>query len=162
MVRCGIAIYGCDPMNEDPALQALEPALELTLVRGRGQARRAWATARATGGVRRRPGDVDRDGSDRLRATGSVAALTNNCDVLDRRLAAIRSSGPSAWTTSRSTSAPTRSPRRARSRRIIGRDGAERQTAEELARRLDTINYEVLCAISRRVPREYHRDGEPA
>jgi alanine racemase len=45
---------------------------------------------------------------------------------------------------------------------IIGRDGAERQTAEDVARRLDTINYEVLCAISGRVPREYHRDGEPA
>ena len=32
---------------------------------------------------------------------------------------------------------------------IIGRNGVERQTAEDLARRLDTINYEVLCAISR-------------
>jgi alanine racemase len=44
---------------------------------------------------------------------------------------------------------------------VIGRDGRERQTAEDLARRLGTINYEVLCAISRRVPRLYHRDGVP-
>jgi alanine racemase len=44
---------------------------------------------------------------------------------------------------------------------IIGRDGGERQTAEELARRIDTINYEIVCAISGRVPRWYHRDGEP-
>ena len=29
MVRCGIAIYGCDPMNEDPSRHGLEPALEL-------------------------------------------------------------------------------------------------------------------------------------
>jgi alanine racemase len=29
LVRCGIAIYGCDPMNEDPAGRGLEPALEL-------------------------------------------------------------------------------------------------------------------------------------
>jgi alanine racemase len=34
--------------------------------------------------------------------------------------------------------------------------------AEELAARLATINYEITCGISRRVPREYHRDGEPA
>jgi alanine racemase len=31
-----------------------------------------------------------------------------------------------------------------------------------LARRLQTINYEILCGISTRVPRAYHRDGEPA
>jgi alanine racemase len=31
--------------------------------------------------------------------------------------------------------------------------------AEELARRLDTINYEITCAITARVPREHHRDG---
>jgi len=42
---------------------------------------------------------------------------------------------------------------------IIGRDGGERQTAEQLARRIDTISYEVVCGISGRVPRLYHRDG---
>ena len=45
---------------------------------------------------------------------------------------------------------------------IIGTDGGERQTAEQLARRIETINYEVLCGISGRVPRAYHRDGAPA
>ena len=30
MVRCGIAIYGCDPMNEDPIPLTLEPALSLS------------------------------------------------------------------------------------------------------------------------------------
>ena len=43
---------------------------------------------------------------------------------------------------------------------IIGRSGAERQTVEDLANRLDTINHEVLCGISARVSRRYHRDGE--
>jgi alanine racemase len=28
-----------------------------------------------------------------------------------------------------------------------------------MARRLDTINYEVTCALTARVPREHHRDG---
>ena len=45
---------------------------------------------------------------------------------------------------------------------LIGPQGAERITAEEVARRLDTINYEITCALTPRVPRAYHRDGEPA
>jgi alanine racemase len=44
---------------------------------------------------------------------------------------------------------------------IIGRDGSQRQTAEELARRVGTINYEILTGISKRVPRTHHRDGQP-
>ncbi len=30
MVRCGVAIYGLDPFQEDPVAHGLEPALELT------------------------------------------------------------------------------------------------------------------------------------
>ena len=33
--------------------------------------------------------------------------------------------------------------------------------AEEMARRLGTINYEILCSLTARVPREHHRDGVP-
>ncbi len=43
---------------------------------------------------------------------------------------------------------------------LIGAQGAERITAEEVAHRLGTINYEVTCALTQRVPRSYHRDGE--
>ncbi|HTU95964.1 MAG TPA: alanine racemase C-terminal domain-containing protein, partial [Solirubrobacteraceae bacterium] len=42
---------------------------------------------------------------------------------------------------------------------LIGRSGHERQTVEDIAQRLGTINHEVLCGISARVPRRYHRDG---
>ena len=45
---------------------------------------------------------------------------------------------------------------------LVGAQGAERITAEEVAHRLDTINYEVTCALTPRVPRVYHRDGVPA
>jgi alanine racemase len=45
---------------------------------------------------------------------------------------------------------------------LIGADGDERITAEEVARRLGTINYEVTCGLTARVPRAYHRDGEAA
>jgi len=42
----------------------------------------------------------------------------------------------------------------------ISDQSAERITAEEVANRLGTINYEVTCALTPRVPRLYHRDGE--
>lgn len=38
---------------------------------------------------------------------------------------------------------------------VIGRDGREEITADEVAARLGTINYEVCCMISPRVPRVY-------
>ena len=38
---------------------------------------------------------------------------------------------------------------------IIGQQGNEQITAEEVAGRLDTISYEVLCNVSKRVGREY-------
>jgi len=44
---------------------------------------------------------------------------------------------------------------------IIGADGPERQTAEEVARRIETISYEIVCGLTPRVPRVYHRDGAP-
>ena len=40
---------------------------------------------------------------------------------------------------------------------LIGRQGEERILAEEVARRLGTINYEVTCGLSPRVRREYIR-----
>ena len=37
---------------------------------------------------------------------------------------------------------------------IIGRQGEEEVTADELARKLGTINYEVVTCLGHRVPRE--------
>ena len=158
LVRCGIAIYGCDPMNEDPAPRGLEPALELSTYIA------AVKLARAGDSV----GYGRRFTAERETwiatlpigyADGIRRALTNNCDVLvngnryplvgtvsmdniaiDLGDDAVANVGDAAT--------------------IIGRDGSERQTAEELARRIGTINYEILCGISSRVPRVYHRDGE--
>ena len=42
---------------------------------------------------------------------------------------------------------------------LYGRQGEEEITVEETAALLGTINYEVLCAISCRVPRVYHGEG---
>lgn len=43
---------------------------------------------------------------------------------------------------------------------LIGRDGAEEITADELAEREGSINYEVVCGLSKRVPRVYLKHGK--
>lgn len=43
---------------------------------------------------------------------------------------------------------------------VLGRDGDEEITADELARIAGTINYEIVCGISRRVPRVYYENSE--
>ncbi len=43
---------------------------------------------------------------------------------------------------------------------LVGVEGQERITAEDVARWLGTINYEVTCALTSRVERRYHRDGQ--
>jgi alanine racemase len=45
---------------------------------------------------------------------------------------------------------------------LVGRDGDERVTAEELAALLGTINYEVASRIPSRVPRLYVDEDESA
>jgi alanine racemase len=160
MVRCGIAIYGSDPMNEDPDAHDLEPALRLSSYVA---AVKAAAPGDSAGYGRRFVA-----ARDTWLATlpigygdGLARSLTNNCDVLigGRRY-------PLAGTVSMDNITVELGPRAevevGEPATLIGRDGTERQTAEDIARRLGTISYEVLCAISRRVPRHYHRDGGPA
>jgi alanine racemase len=160
LVRTGIAIYGLDPFQRDPAEDGLEPALELhsyvaeakPIARGEsaGYGRRFVADTPTTlatipigygDGVRR--------------------ALTNNADVLiGGRRRPLRGTvsmdnvtvdiGPGPPAAARGDEAV-----------LIGAQGGERILAEEWARRLHTINYEITCGISRRVPRVYHRDGVP-
>jgi alanine racemase len=38
---------------------------------------------------------------------------------------------------------------------LIGSQGGERVLAEELAQKLGTINYEITCGLTNRVPRRY-------
>jgi alanine racemase len=86
--------------------------------------------------------------------------LTNNCDVLigGRRYPLV---GTVSMDNITVDIGPDPQVRVGDTLTLIGSDGAERQTAEDLAKRIGTINYEVLCGISRRVTRRYHRDGEP-
>jgi alanine racemase len=43
---------------------------------------------------------------------------------------------------------------------LYGRQGEEQITVEEIAGQIGTINYELLCAINKRVPRFYFREGK--
>ena len=160
MVRCGIALYGADPMNEDPAHRGLEPALAL---RSYVAAVKAIAPGQSAGYGRR---FIAAEPSWLATvpigyADGVSRRLTNNADVLigGRRY-------PLAGTVSMDNITvdvgPDPEVQVGDAVTLIGADGDERQTVEDLARRIETINYEVLCGISGRVPRRYHRDGGPA
>jgi alanine racemase len=160
LVRCGIAIYGCDPLHEDPVLRELEPALELT----------SYVAAVKRAG----PGDSAGYGRKFVaeRETwiatvpigygdGVRRALTNNCDVLigGRRYPLVGTVSMDNITVDVGSNAVVGVGDEVV---LIGSRASERITAEELARRIGTINYEVVCGISARVPRIYHRDGAPA
>ncbi|HTW11204.1 MAG TPA: alanine racemase C-terminal domain-containing protein, partial [Solirubrobacteraceae bacterium] len=152
--------YGADPMNLDPAEHGLEPALAL---RSYVAAVKPIAPGESTGYGRHFIAQRDS-----YIATlpigygdGLPRALKNNCDVLIGG-GRYPLCGMVSMDNITVDVGPNPSVAVGDLGTIIGTDGAERQTAEDLARRLGTINYEVLCWISRRVPRVYHRDGVPA
>src|SRR5579884_809307 len=160
LVRCGIAVYGADPMNEDPDAHGLEPALSLVSYVA---AVKPVAPGESAGYGRRFVAS-----SPTWLATlpigygdGVPRQLTNNCDVL---IGGVRYPLVGTVSMDNVTVDVGPEPRVEVGQRavLIGTDGDERQTAEDVARRLGTINYEVLCGISRRVPRVYHRDGSAA
>jgi alanine racemase len=160
MVRAGIALYGADPMNNDPADHGLEPALSLhSYVATVKPIASGQSTGYGRHFIAERPSHI---------ATlpigygdGLVRALANNCDVLigGRRYPLC---GMVSMDNITVDVGPDPVVRRGQRATLIGVDGDERQTAEDLARRAGTISYELLCWISKRVPRVYHYDGRPA
>lgn len=159
LVRCGIAVYGLDPMNVSAAARELEPALELTSY---------VAAVKAAG-----PGDSTGYGRHFVAereteiatmpigyADGVRRAHTNNLEVLigGHRYPVV---GAVSMDNLTAEVLPAGSVQVGARVTIIGTDGEERQSAEDLARRIGTINYEIVCGISGRVPRAYHRDGTP-
>jgi alanine racemase len=92
-------------------------------------------------------------------ADGVRRALTNDCDVLigGRRVPLVGAVSMDNVTVDLGPQPPPRGSPVV----LLGTQGAERVLPEEWARRLQTINYEISCAISARVPRAYHRDGTP-
>ena len=151
MARCGIAVYGLDPFGRDPAEHGLEPALELGSYvadvkrfpagtsAGYG---RTWRADRDTwvGVLPIGYGDGVRRG------------LSNNADVLigGRRYPLV---GTVSMDNITVDLGPETEVAPGDPATLIGGQGDGRILAEELAQRLGTINYEVTCGISARVPR---------
>jgi alanine racemase len=153
MVRCGIAIYGLDPFHRDPGERGLEPALELRSYvadvkrfpagASAGYGRRwsapseRWVGVMPIGygdGVRRglsNNGEV-LVGARRHPIVGTVSMDNTTIDLGDAT--EVEPGEPAV---------------------LIGAQDGERILCEEVADRLDTINYEVTCGIAPRVPREY-------
>jgi alanine racemase len=163
MVRCGIALYGCDPMNSDPDATGLEQAMELSsYVAAVKRAQAGDSVGYGRRYIARRPTWIATMPIGY--ADGVRRGLTNNCDVLigGRRYPLAGTVSMDNITAELGSADGAEPPVRAGAPAIlIGRSGQERQTVEDIARRLDTINHEVLCGISARVPRRYHRDGVP-
>jgi alanine racemase len=158
LVRCGVAIYGLDPFQSDPGEHGLEPALELCSYVA--EVKRC-AAGESAGYGRRFVAERDT-----WLATipigyadGVRRALTNNADLLvDGRRVPLVGTVSMDNVTVDVGPGPAPPVATGASAVLIG-DGL---TAEEMAHRLGTINYEVTCAVSGRVPRAYHRDGTPA
>lgn len=151
MARCGVAIYGLDPFQRDPAEQGLRPALSL---RSRVADIKRFPAGASAGYGRKWRAEVDTwvgvipigygDGVRR--------ALTNNADVLvrGRRHPLV---GTVSMDNITIDLGPETEVEPGDEAVLVGSQGEETILAEEMAARLETINYEVTCAISPRVPR---------
>lgn len=159
MVRPGVGIYGLDPFGEDPAARDLEPALEL---RAAVAALKAIAPGESVGYGRRFVASAPTSIATLPLGYGDgwSRALTNAADVL---LAGERR--PLVGTVSMDyvtvDAGPAPRVDVGDEAILLGRRGGERILAEEVARRLGTINYEITTALLARIPRVHHRDGEP-
>jgi alanine racemase len=151
MARCGVAIYGLDPFQGDPAERGLAPALSLHSYvaavkrfpagQSAGYGRR-WRAPRDTwvGVVPLGYGD------------GVRRALTNNAEVLvgGRRHPLV---GTVSMDNLTIDLGPETGVEPGDEVVLLGRQGEEEIRAEEIAARLGTINYEITCGVSPRVPR---------
>ncbi|GAB4249277.1 MAG: alanine racemase [Thermoleophilia bacterium] len=146
-VRTGIAIYGLSPFQTDPGTDGLEPALRWesvvaavkSLPRGESagyghtfQARTATRLALVPLGY----ADGLRRG---LSNQGEVLIRGRRCRIagrisMDSFLVDVGETAVRAGDTVT----------------LLGADGNERITAEEMARKLDTINYEITCGLTLR------------
>jgi alanine racemase len=150
LVRPGVAVYGMDPFGQDPAAHNLRPVLSLHsyvatvkqfepgMSAGYG---RTWVAERPTtvvtvpvgygDGVRRGLSNLGEVliGGKRHPIAGTVSMDNITVDVGEDQVAV----GDEVT--------------------LIGQQAEETITAEQVAARLKTINYEVTCAISPRVPR---------
>jgi len=155
LVRCGVAVYGLDPFQGDPADHGLEPAMTL----------RSWVAA-----LRRLEAGESAGYGRRWTAEGPTwlatvpigygdgwrRALTNNADVLigGRRHPLAGAVSMDNVTVALGAGADVAVGDEVV---LLGAQGDERILVEEVARRIGTINYEVTTGLLPRVRREHLR-----
>ncbi len=160
MVRCGIGVYGMDPFGHAPLVRGLDPALELVSyvaeVKDCAAGQSAGYGRRFVAGHDTLLGVLPIGYGD-----GWRRALSNNGEVLigTRRRPIVGTVSMDNLTVDLGPDAQARGLRGSEAV-LIGARGDQRITAEEVAGRMDTINYEVTCALTGRVPRVYHYDGQ--
>jgi alanine racemase len=153
MVRCGIAVYGLDPFGSDPADQGLRPAMELRSYVA--DVKRFEAGASAGYGRTWRAPEATWVGVLPIGyGDGVRRALSNNGEVLvaGRRRPIVGNVSMDNITVDLGAETDVEPGDEAV---LIGEQGGDRILAEELARRLETINYEITTGISPRVPRAH-------
>src|SRR5680860_1315247 len=157
MVRCGIATYGMSPFQWHPANDGLVPVLTLSsyvasirdLSPGEGVSYSLTWKARHRTRVALVPigyGD------------GFSRGLSNRGDVLinGRRYPRVGNVCMDQFLVEVDRDAPVQFGDPVV---LVGRQGEEQITAEELAAHLGTINYEITCSLTGRVRREYTGDS---
>jgi len=158
MVRPGISVYGCYPSSHVSRSLRIRPALQLKSTIGRIQDLepgetvsygRTWAARRPSRIALVTIGYAD----------GLPRRLSNRGVVLIQgKRAPIVGRITMDWCMADVTNIPEATLNDEVV--IIGRQGEEEITADEVAEAADTISYEILCGISARVPRIYKKSGE--
>ncbi len=159
MVRAGIVIYGLSPSEELRAKPELRPVLSLRSVVSHVKAIKPGATVSYgrdfTADAERTVATVPvgyADGYPRILSPGGAQVLIHGrrCSILGRICMdqlMVDVTGLSGVEIGDTVT-------------LIGRDGGGEITADELARCEGTISYEVVCGLSKRVPRVYLKNGK--
>lgn len=162
MVRVGVALYGLDPCGNDPKDFDLRPALEWhakvgavkTIAAGgsvgygrkfmsKGQTRAAIVCTGYADGMRRQLGTQGFSVAINGQLHEMIGTVSMDSFGVDVSSAAVGVSAGDIVT-------------------LIGGYGdGHLLSAERMAAALETINYEVTCLISSRVPRVFHHSGVP-
>jgi alanine racemase len=152
MARCGVAVYGLDPFQGDPAERGLAPVLSLHSYVADVKPFAAGTSA-GYGRTWRAPADTQIGVLPLGYGDGVRRGLSNNAEVLirGRRHPLVGTVSMDNVTVDLGADSDAEPGDEAV---LIGTQGGESIRAEEMAGRLATINYEVTCGISARVPRE--------
>jgi alanine racemase len=154
MARCGVALYGLDPFGADAAAQGLEPALEL----------RSWVAALKPCEVGESAGYGRRFVAERATELAVIPlgygdgwrrAFSGNASVLvaGQRRPVVGTISMDSFTAELGLGSGV-----AVGDPVVALGPGV--SAEELAERAGTINYEITCGLTPRVARRYHRDGD--